>query len=108
MSEIRIAWSSLMLLGSLTSPTLAKGTRTFSACMPLNGPVLCGPPKKAVPAAQPSGLATSHWEGYPARHYRHLPHGTVEAIATRPRSCRFHPCAHTDSTVPAPHLPETA
>ena len=37
--------------------TWAKGTRANSACSPSNGPLLSGPPKNAVPAAAPLGLA---------------------------------------------------
>jgi hypothetical protein len=61
MSDSMIAWSSVTSSGSLTRPTLAKGTRTSSACMPSKGPLGSGPPKKAVPAWEPLGLATSHW-----------------------------------------------
>ena len=61
MSESRIAWSSLISLGSRTRPTWAKGMRAFSACSPWNGPEAEGPPKKAVPACLPLGLASSHW-----------------------------------------------
>jgi hypothetical protein len=60
MSDSMIAWSSVTSSGSLTGPTLANGTRTSSACMPSNRPVGSGPPKKAVPARGPLGLATSH------------------------------------------------
>jgi len=61
MSEIRIASSSLTSSGSLTNPTLAYGMRALSACSPSNGPLASGPPKKAVPASGPLGLAWVHW-----------------------------------------------
>ena len=60
MSERRMAWSSLTSSGSLTSPALANGTRANSAWRPSKEPVSAGPPKKAVPARGPLGLALSH------------------------------------------------
>jgi hypothetical protein len=47
--------------GSFTNPTLANGRRTFSACMPGKPPFSAGPPKNAVPARLPLGLALSHY-----------------------------------------------
>ena len=55
-----MAWSSVSSAGSLTSVGSASGTRANSACRPLSGPVVFGPPKNAVPACLPLGLALSH------------------------------------------------
>ena len=60
MSERRIAWSSSTSSGSFTKPTFANGTLAFSVCKPSKGPLLFGPPKNAVPASGPLGLALSH------------------------------------------------
>ena len=40
--------------------TAPKGMRAYSACSPSNGPLIAGPPKKAVPASRPFGFALSH------------------------------------------------
>ncbi len=61
MSEQRITWSSVTASDSFTSVEAAYGIRVYSAYKPWNGPVSFGPPKKAVPAAGPLGLAVSHW-----------------------------------------------
>jgi hypothetical protein len=60
MSDSMIAASSPTSSGSQTGPTFAYGIRAYWACRPSTGPVVCGPPKKQVPAAGPLGLARSH------------------------------------------------
>ena len=62
MSDSMIACSSVTSGGSATRPTFAYGIRAYSACRPSNPPASFGPPKKAVPARLPFGLALSHCE----------------------------------------------
>ena len=60
MSESTMACSSLTSSGRSSMFTAPKGMRAYSACSPSNGPLIAGPPKKAVPASRPFGFALSH------------------------------------------------
>src|SRR5690242_14376570 len=105
MSEMRMAWSSARPSGSFTSEGPASGTRAYSAWRPLIGPVVLGPPKNAVPAVLPLGLALSHWEWYPEVQYEQWPQQMVEGTTTRSPGLISRTDVPTSSTTPTPSCP---
>src|SRR3954451_7210366 len=83
MSETMMAWASDTPGGTGTRLLFAYGIRAYSACRPSKAPAASGPPKKAVPASLPPGLALSHWAWYPARQYEQYPQEMVDGMTTR-------------------------
>ncbi len=57
-----MAWSSVDVVGQLDQADVGEGDPRQLRLQPVEGPAASGPPKKAVPARLPLGLALSHCE----------------------------------------------